>query len=146
MLYGCVTWSPSKTVYGRLRGVHHKIPLRCIGWRKRNNEDHILSYAGALLSINSERIETMVRRRRLLFAGFVTRMVEERLPKRVMFGELVGGKGFSGGQEWDWMRHLEVDPKEFAHQTPRVARGSAESRPMVPTGRGKGGGLLAETA
>ena len=26
-------------------------------------------------------------------------MGEERLPHRVMFGELVGGKGYSGGQE-----------------------------------------------
>ena len=26
-------------------------------------------------------------------------MGEERLPQRVMFGELVGGKGYSGGQE-----------------------------------------------
>ena len=30
-----------------------------------------------------------------------------------MFGEMVGGKGYSGGQEWDWMRYLEEDLKEF---------------------------------
>ena len=34
-------------------------------------------------------------------------MGEERLPLRVMFGELVGGKGYSGGQEKDWMVHLK---------------------------------------
>ena len=26
-----------------------------------------------------------------------------------MFGEMLGGKGYSGGQEWDWMKHLEEE-------------------------------------
>ena len=34
-------------------------------------------------------------------------MGEERVPQRVMFGELVGGKSYSGGQEKDWMAHLK---------------------------------------
>ena len=33
-------------------------------------------------------------------------MGEDRLPQKVMFGEPVGGKGCSGGQETDWMAHL----------------------------------------
>ena len=43
----------------------------------------------------------------LLFAGFVARVKEEHLPQRVMFGELVEGKGYSGGQEKDWLAHLK---------------------------------------
>ena len=39
-----------------------------------------------------------MRKRRILFAGFVARMGEESLPQRVMFGELFGGKGYSGGK------------------------------------------------
>ena len=46
-------------------------------------------------------------KRRILFEGFVARTGEERLPQRVMFGELVGGKGYSGRQEEDWMAHLK---------------------------------------
>jgi len=113
LLYGCVTWSPSKADYDRLRKVHHQMLLRCLGWRKRKREDHILSYANALLRTDSESVETTVRRRRILFAGFVARMGEERLPRRVMFGEMLGGKGYSGGQEWDWMKDLEEDLKAF---------------------------------
>ena len=30
-----------------------------------------------------------------------------------MFGELLGGKGYSGGQEWDWMKGLVEDIKAF---------------------------------
>ena len=40
--------------------------------------------------------------RRILFAGFVARMEDTRLPKCVMFGELVGGAGCVGGQEKEW--------------------------------------------
>ena len=41
-----------------------------------------------------------MRRRRVLFAGlFVTRIEDTRLPKCVMFGELVGGAGCAGDQE-----------------------------------------------
>ena len=58
-------------------------------------------------------IEAIVRKRRILFAGFVARMGEERLPQRVMFGELVGGKGYSGGQEKDWMAHVKEDMSVF---------------------------------
>ena len=34
LLYGCVTWSPSKADYDRLRKVHHQMLLRCLRWRK----------------------------------------------------------------------------------------------------------------
>ena len=64
--------------------------------------DHILCYANTLLRTDSESVETTAGRRRILFSGFVARMGEERLPKRVMFGDKLWGKGYSGGQEWDW--------------------------------------------
>ena len=44
----------------------------------------------------SESIEATLRRRRILFAGFVARMEDTRLPKCVIFGELVGGVGCLG--------------------------------------------------
>ena len=85
--------------------------LRCLGWRKRKREHHILSYVNALLRTDFDSVERTVRRRK--FAGFVARMGEERLPRRVMFGEMLGGKGYSGGQEWNWMKDLEEDLKAF---------------------------------
>ena len=111
LLYGCMTWSPNKPDYDRLRRVPHSILLRCLGWRKRKRDDHTSSYANALAS---ERIKGIVRKRRvLLFAGFVARMEEERLPERVMFGGLVGGKGYSRGQEKNWMVRLKEDTSAF---------------------------------
>ena len=39
----------------------------------------------------------------MLFAGFVARMEDTRLPKCVMFGELVGSTSCVGGQKKEWM-------------------------------------------
>ena len=113
LLYGCMTWSPNKPGYDRLRRVHHSMLLQCIGRRKRKRDGHTLSYADALAKAASESIEAKVRQRRILFAGFVARMGEEHLPQRVMFGELVGGEGYSGGQEKDWLVHLKEDMSVF---------------------------------
>ena len=41
------------------------------------------------MKTGSESIEATLRRRRVLFAGFVARMEDTRQPKCVMFGELV---------------------------------------------------------
>ena len=99
--YGCTTWSPNKPDNDRLRRVHYSMLLRCLGWSKRKRDDHTLSHADALAKTTSKSIEAIVPKQRILFAGFVARMGEERLPQRVMFRELVGGKGYAGGQEKD---------------------------------------------
>ena len=44
----------------------------------------------------SESTEATLRRRRTLFAGFVARMEDTRLPRCVMFGQLVGSAGCVG--------------------------------------------------
>ena len=54
--------------------------------------------SGHALKTGSKSIEATLRsRRRILFAGFVARMEDTRLPKCVMFGEMVGGAGYVGG-------------------------------------------------
>ena len=86
MLYGCVTWSPRACHYDTLRRAHHSFLIRCIGWRKNNRTDHPISYLNTLIKTRSEIIEAIVRRKRILFAGFGARMENARLPKCVMFG------------------------------------------------------------
>ena len=86
---------------------------RCIGWRKHDRADHPNSYLDTLIKTGSESIETTSRRRRILFAGLVVRMEVTRLPKCVMFGELVGGAGFVGDQEKEWMGCFLDDLRAF---------------------------------
>ena len=65
--------------------------------------DHMISYLDTVIKTGSESIEATLRRRRILFAGFVVRMEDTRLPKCVMFEELVGGADYVGGQDKEWM-------------------------------------------
>ena len=113
MLYGCVTWSPRACHYDTLRRAHHRFLTRCIGWRKHNRADHPISYLDTLLKTGSESIEATLRRRRILFARFVARMEDTRLPKCVMFGEMMGGAGCVEGQKKEWMGCFLEDLRAF---------------------------------
>ena len=66
-----------------------------------------------LVKTESESIEATLRRRQILFAGFVARMEDTRLPKCVMFVEMVGGAGCGGGQEKEWMGCFLDDLRAF---------------------------------
>ena len=54
-----------------------------------------------------------MRKRRILFAGFVARMEDTRLPKCVVFGELSAGVSCVGGQEKEWMGCFLDDLRAF---------------------------------
>ena len=61
----------------------------------------------------SESIKATLRRRRILFARFVARMGDTRLPKCVMFGELMGSAHCVGAQEKEWMGCFLNDLRAF---------------------------------
>ena len=113
MLYGCVTWSPRACHYDTLRRAHHRFLTCCIDWRNHNRADHPISYLDMLMKAGSESIEATLRWRRILFAEFVARMEDMRLPKCVMFGELVGGAGCVGGQKKEWTGCFLDDLRTF---------------------------------
>ena len=99
MLYGCVTWSPRACPYDTLRQAHHRFLTRCIGWRKHNRADHPIFYLDTLIKTGCESIAATLRRRRILFAGFVARMEDKRLPKCVIFGEMLGARAMWGARK-----------------------------------------------
>ena len=69
---------------------------RCIGWSKSKRTGRPLSYAETLLLQTGceETIEATVRKRRLFFAGYVMRVEDDRLSKRILLGTLATGKGY----------------------------------------------------
>ena len=136
MPYGCVTWSPRACHYATLRRAHHRLLTRCIGWRKHNRADHPISYLDTLLKTGSESIEATSRRRRILFAGFVARMEDTRLPKCATFGEMVGGAGCVGGQEKEWMGCFLDDLRAFGINANQWTTGRGG---MAQNGRTRGG-------
>ena len=130
MLYDCVTWSPRTCHYDTLRRAHHRFLTRCIGWRKHNRADHPISYLDTLVKTGSESIEATLRRRRILFAGFVARMEDTRLPKKCNVRRKVGGAGCVGGQEKEWIGCFLDDLRAF---------GIYQRRPVDDCSPGRGG-------
>ena len=96
-----------------------------------------MSHLDTLVKRGSESIEAILRRWRILFAGFVARMEDTRLPKCVMFGEMVGGAGCVGGQEKKWMGCFLDDLRAFginAGQWTTAAQDEGESRRTAEQG------------
>ena len=79
LLYGCMTWAPRNAHYRQLRTTHHKLLLRVIGYRRVRGTYRQMSYAKALKKIRSQRVEAIIRQRRLLFAGAFARQGDKRL-------------------------------------------------------------------
>ena len=144
MLYGCVTWSPRASHYDTLRRAHHRFLTRCIGWRKRNRADHPTFYLHTLIKTRSGSIEAILRRRRILFARFVARMEGKRLPKCLMFGELVGSAGCVGGQVKRENVVFPRRPQSFRHQRRPVDDCSPRREGMAQNGETRGGTFLAK--
>ena len=93
------------------------------------------------MKTGSESIEATSRKRRVLFAGFVTRMEGTRLSKCVMFGKLVGGAGCVGGQEKEWMGGFLDDLKAFGINAGQWTIASTPvSWRLQPRTRGNGAG------
>ena len=55
------------------------------------------------MKTESGSIKAIMRRRGILFVGFVARMEDTRLPSCVMFRELMEGAGCVGIQENEWI-------------------------------------------
>ena len=80
---------------------------------KINRADHSISYRDTLMKTGSERIEATLRRRPILFAGFLGRMEDTKLPTCVMFGELVRGACCVGRPENEWLWCFLYDLRAF---------------------------------
>ena len=134
MLYGCVTWIPRVCQYDTLRRAHHRFLTNCIGWRKHNRTDHPVSYPDTPVKTGRQSIEATYRRRRILLAGFVARMEDTRLPKCVMFGELMGTRAMWGARKksgWgvSWMTsELLVSTPTSGQLQPRMRWNGAGRR------------------
>ena len=105
---------PLKDHHTKLRTTHHRMLLRILeAWCKSPNK-RILSYKDALQRTECESIGTTVRTRRLLWAGARLRMGDNRLPKRVMSGELENaGKREPGRKEKEWTDCVADDLRLF---------------------------------
>ena len=111
--------------------------------RKNICADHPISYyLDKLVKTGSESIAATLRRRRILFAVFVARMEDTRLPKCLMFGQLVGGADCVGGQEKEWMGCFLDDLRAFGINADRPVDDCNPGRREMAQDGGKRGGTF----
>ena len=95
LLYACETW----TVYQRHAKTLNHFHLSClrkllkIRWQDKIPDTEVLKKA------KMQSVHTLLKLAQLRWTGHVTRMPDERLPKKVLYGELQEGKRSQGGQK-----------------------------------------------
>ena len=111
--YGCETW----TLYRRHERQINHFHLRClrnllrIRWQDRVPDTEVLKQANIPSAI------TTMRKAQLRWAGHVSRMSDERIPKQLLYGELAEGKRKVGGQKKRFRANLKVNLRDFSIDT-----------------------------
>ena len=101
LLYACETW----TVYQRhAKKLNHFYlsylrKLLKIRWQDKIPDTEVLKKA------KMQSVHTLLKLAQLRLTGQVTRMPDERLPKKDLYGELQEGKHSQGGQKKMLQRH-----------------------------------------
>ena len=109
LLYACKTW----TVYQRHAKKLNHFHLSClrkllkIRWQEKIPDTEVLKKA------KMQSVHTLLKLAQLIWTGHVTRMPDERLPKKVLYGELQEGKRSQGGQKKRYKDTLKASLKDF---------------------------------
>ena len=95
LLYACETWTVYQRHAKRLNHFHTSClrKLLKIKWQDRIPDTEVLKRAWM------QSVHTLLKLAQLRWTGHVTRMPDERLPKKILYGELQVGKRSHGGQK-----------------------------------------------
>ena len=104
LLYACETW----TVYLRHAKKLNHFHLSCL--RKQTDK---IPDTEVLKKAKMQSVHTLLKIAQLRWTGHVTRMPDERLPKKVLYEELQEGKRSKGGQKKRYKDTLKAFFKDF---------------------------------
>ena len=85
-------------------------------------------------------IHILLKLAQLRWTGHVTRMPDERLPKKILYGELQVGKRSQGGQKKRYKDTLKASLKDFNIPTEsweQIAKDRTEWRGLIKRGTGE---------
>nr|VZI01897.1 unnamed protein product [Spirometra erinaceieuropaei] len=128
LLYGGETWTVYTKQARRLNYIHLSCLRRILrlSWQDRIPDTDVLERMGILS------IYTMMRQMRLRWSGHLVRMDDVRLPKRLFYGDVVGGSRRHGGQICRYngtlkssLKRLHINPtklEDLAHDRPTWRR------------------------
>ena len=109
LLYTCETWTDYQRHAKRLNYFHTSClrKLLKIKWQDRIPDTEVLKRAGM------QSVHTLQKLAHLRWIGHVTRMPEEHLPKKILYGEQEMGKCSHGGQKKRYKDTLKASLKDF---------------------------------
>ena len=109
LLYACETWTVYQRHAKRLNHFHTSClrKLLKIKWQDRIPDTEILKRAGM------QSVHTLLNLAQLGWTGHVTSMPDERLSKKILYGELQVGKRSHGGQKKRYKDTLKASLKDF---------------------------------
>ena len=133
LLYACKTWTVYQRHVKRLNHFHASClrKLLKIKWQDRVPNTEVLKRAGM------QSVHTLLKLAQLRWIGHVTRMPEERLPKKILYGELEMGKRSHGGQKKQYKDTLKAFLKDFNIPTElweQIAQDRAKWRGLIRRG------------
>ena len=136
LLYACETWTVYQRHAKRLNHFHTSClrKLLKIKWQDRIPDKEVLKRAGM------QSVHTLPKLAQLRWTGHVTRMPDERLPKKILYGELQVGKRSHGGQEKRNKDTLKASLKDFSIPTEsweQIARDHTKWRGLIKRGAGE---------
>ena len=130
LLYACETWTVYQRHANRLNHFHTSCLRKRlkIKWQDRIPDTEVLKRA------RLQSVHTLLKLAQLRWAGHVTRMPEERLPKKILYGELGMGKHSYGGQKKRYEDTLKASLKGFNIPTKsweQIAQDRAKWRGLI---------------
>ena len=109
LLYACETWTVYRRHAKRLNHFHTSCLRKFLKmmWQDRIPDTEVLKRAGM------QSVHTLLKLAQFRWTGHVTRMHEERLSKKILYGELEMGKRSHGGQKKRYKDTLKASLKDF---------------------------------
>ena len=107
LLYGCEAWVPYRKHLSKLESFHTGCLQRILGlkWWHRIPKTELYERA------NIEPLEVLLFQKQLRWAGHVIRMPQDRLPRKVLYGEIPDSSRSAGGQRKRYKDHLKTSLK-----------------------------------
>ena len=113
LLYAFETW----TVYQRhAKGLSH-FHTSCLRKFLKINWQDKIPHTEVLKRAEMQSVHTLLKLAQLRWTGHVTRMPDERLPKKILYGELQIGKRSHVGQKKRYKDTLKASLKDFSTNT-----------------------------
>ena len=139
LLYACETW----TVFQRRAKGLNNFHTSCLRKRLKIKWQDGVPGAGVLWGVGGgagmQSVHTLLKLAQLRWTGHVTRMPDERLPKKILYGELQVGKRSHGGRMGRCGGAIRASLKDFnipSELWGRIAQDHTKWRGLVEVGGG----------